>query len=190
MIFRRFILTTLRLVMEKWWLGLIKLFSLTTGIISFLLIWLFYVDHQTSSSGEPFIRNCSLENILLFASVLIITTVLYFMILKSQMTFRHKEFFIRRLYGETSVGIAGILVFETFAYVVTALVLSLVLIDQIAPIFNIITQRSIDILAIKSYSGSVAIVAFLIILIITTTFIPAFICSQKTAVEFLRKIST
>ena len=176
--------------MEKWWLGLVKLFSLTSGITSFLLICLFYIDHQSDTSNVPFLQYCSFEIMMIIIAILIITAVVYFLIMKSQMSLRYKEFFVRRLYGETSIGIAGILVFETLIYVMAALVWSLVLIDQIAPLFNTITQKSIDTRALQSYPAFVVTAIYLVLLVVLTTFLPARICAGKSAIDFLRKISS
>jgi hypothetical protein len=184
-----YILTTYRLLIAKWWLSLIKLTSLTLGIISFLLVWLFYIDHQVPENSRlAFFQSCSAENMLILTSILLITTVTYIFIMKSQMTLRYKEFFIRRYYGENGPGIVFILLFETFVFIVMALLISLVLIDQVTPFFNWLTQKDVDARQTGAYSGFLPVVGFLTILGFVAGLLPAMICARKRAVDLLKKL--
>jgi hypothetical protein len=189
MIRRKYILTTYRLLIAKWWLSLIKLISLTLGTIAFLLVWLFYIDHQVPENIPlAFFQSCSTESILLLTSILLITVITYFFIMKSQMTLRYKEFFIRRYYGESGQGIILILLIETFTFLIMALLISLVLIDQVAPFFNWLTQKEVDTRQAGMYSGFLPVVSFLTLLGFVVGLLPAIICARKRAVDLLKKL--
>jgi hypothetical protein len=186
---RKYILTTYRLLVTKWWLSLIKLTSLTLGTISFLLVWLFYVDHQVPENLTlAFFQSCTTENVLLLTSIQLITIVTYFFIMRSQMTLRYKEFFIRRYYGENGLGIILILLIETFTFIGMALLISLVLIDQVAPFFNWLTQKEVDTRQAGIYSRFLPVVSFLTLLGFVVGLLPAIICARKRAIDLLNKL--
>jgi hypothetical protein len=189
MLYKKYILTTYRLLMEKWWLSLIKLISLTMGILSFLLVWLFYIDHQNAVGDRlSFLNSCNTENILILATIIIITITIYFLIMKSQMTFRYREFFIRKLYGESWLGIISILLAETAIFIVGSFTLSLVLIDQVAPFFNLITDREINTRQIGSETGFLVLLGFFLMLGFIIGIFPAIICAGKNAVDLMKKL--
>jgi hypothetical protein len=175
--------------MEKWWLGLVKLISLTMGILAFLLVWLFYIDHQNAVGDRiSFLNSCNTENILILSSIMIITMVIYFLIMKSQMTFRYKEFFIRKLYGEDWFGIIYILLAETAIFILGSFTLSLVLIDQVAPFFNFITEKEINTRQIGAETGFLVLLVFFLLSGFIIGLFPAFICAGKNAVDLLKKL--
>jgi len=189
MFFQRYILTTYRLLVEKWWLSLIKLCSLTMGMIAFSLVWLFYIDHATIQKGRTFLLNlCTLENLLILGSIVIITITIYLLILRSQMTVRYKEFFIRKLYGESTKGITHIIMIETVVFVLTAFVLSLVMVDQVAPLFNLITGRDINTQQIGSEHLIWAFVLFFILIGLLVWLFTAITCSRRQALDLLKKL--
>ena len=189
MFIRNYILTTIRLVIAKWWLSLIKILSLTLGILSFLLIWLFYVDHQYFTSGHDlFVQTCSSENLTIFGSILLVTSGIYFFILRSQMQLRYKEFFLRKFYGETRKGVVTILFMETTLFIAAAFVLSLVLVDQVAPVFNIITSKSVDIQAGDGTLNFIVILSFLVLLGSMVGLVPSLWCARKRAIDVLKKL--
>ena len=189
MIFLRYILTTYRLLVGKWWLSLIKLCSLTMGMISFLLVWLFYVDRQQLQERKfSFIDTCTLENLLILGSIIIITILVYYLIMKSQMTFRYKEFFIRKLYGESGIGIFYILLVETIVFIFSAFMLSLVLVDQAAPVFNLITEKSVNTRHLGSENMILALFTFFLFIGFIIGLLPALTCSRRNAVDLLKKL--
>jgi putative ABC transport system permease protein len=189
MLYKKYILTTYRLLTGKWWLSLTKLISLTMGILSFLLVWLFYIDHQNAFGDRvSFAHSCNTENVLILGSIIMITITIYFLIMKSQMTFRYREFFIRKLYGESWMGIISILLVETAIFIVSSFTLSLVLIDQVAPFFNLITDREIDTTHIGSETGFLVLLGFFLMLGFITGLVPAIICAQKNAVDLMKKL--
>ena len=189
MIFRRYILTTYRLVIGKWWLSLIKLGSLTMGMISFLLVWLFYIDHQQMESRKSALLNsCTAENLLILGSIIIVTITVYLLIQKSQMSFRFKEFFIRKLYGETGVGISYILLLETTVYILSSFLISLVLVDQVAPLFNMLTEKNVNTRQLGSENMFMTLLSFFIIIGLLIGLLPAISCSRKRAVDLLKKL--
>jgi hypothetical protein len=189
MFFQRYILTTYRLLVERWWLSLIKLCSLTMGMIAFSLVWLFYIDHATTQKGRIFLLNlCTLENLLILGSIIIITITIYLLILRSQMTVRYKEFFIRKLYGESTKGITHIIMIETVVFVLTAFVLSLVMVDQVAPLFNLITERDINTQQIGSEHLIWAFVLFFILIGLLVWLFTAITCSRRQALDLLKKL--
>lgn len=189
MVFKNYILTTLRLMLAKWWLSLIKIFSLTSGIISFLLVWLFYFDHQKFiSEKSQILVSCTLGEVLLLVFILLVTTVIYFFVMKSQISARHKELFFRKLYGETHTGIIIILMIETSFFILIAFVLSLVFIDQIAPLFNLITEKNVNLRGLRSIVDIVMIVCFLSILGFMVGILPSIWYAKNNAVDILKKL--
>jgi hypothetical protein len=109
--------------------------------------------------------------------------------MKSQMTLRYKEFFIRRYYGEQGWGILIILLIETFAFIGMALLISLVLIDQVAPFFNWLTKKEVDTRQTGMYTGFMPLMCFLTLLGLMVGLLPAIICARKRAVDLLKKLS-
>lgn len=189
MIIQRYILTTYRLLVGKWWLSLIKLCSLTMGMLSFLLVWLFYVDHQQIQNRKSTLLNsCTTENLLILGSIIIITVTVYLLIQKSQMTFRFKEFFIRKLYGESGIGISYILLFETMVYILSSFLISLVLVDQVAPIFNVLTEKNVNTRHLGSENMIMMLLTIFIIIGMLLGLLPAISCSKKRAVDLLKKL--
>ena len=189
MVFKHYILTTLRLMLTKWWLSLIKIFSLISGITSFLLVWFFYFDQQYFfNEKRQLFEACTTGNIFLLGFILLVTTMIYFFIMKSQMLFRHKELFFRKLYGETYKGIIVILMIETAVFIIIAFILSLVLIDQLAPIFNIITEKNISLRKKGDIFDFMMILCFLSILGFVVGILPSYWYARNDAVEILKKL--
>jgi hypothetical protein len=159
------------------------------GILSFLLVWLFYIDHQNAVGAQgSFVKSCNTENILILSAIIIITITIYFLIMKSQMTFRYKEFFIRKLYGESWIGIILILLAETAIFIIGSFTLSLVLIDQVAPFFNLITDKEINTQQIGSETGFLFLLVFFLLLGFIIGLFPAITCAGKNAVDLLKKL--
>ncbi len=189
MIFRNYILTTWRLMIAKWWLSLIKIFSLTTGILSFLLVWLFYLDHRNFMSDRTNIfQSCTIENVLLLGFILLVTSLIYFLIMKSQISFRNKELFFRKFYGETSKGIASMLMIETSIFILLSFMFSLILIDQVAPLLNLITEKNIDLQHVDGPLSLLMILCFLIILGFIVGILPSTWYARYRAVDILKKL--
>jgi hypothetical protein len=189
MLFKFYILTTLRLMLAKWWLSLIKIFSLTIGILSFLLVWFFYIDHQYFFGEETsFLRSCSAENAIIFGFIIIGTALIYFLIVKSQIQLRNKELFFRKYYGEGRTGIITILLIETCIFMIIAFVLSLVLIDQIAPFLNIVTDKSVDLQQGTGVFNAIMICCFLGILGFVVGVLPSLWYARNKAVDILKKL--
>ena len=173
----------------KWWLSLIKVFSLTSGILSFLLVWLFYIDHNFLNSGHlAIVQSCSLENVILIGFIFLVTMIIYFMVMRSQIPYRHKELFLKKYYGETSNGIMKIWLFETLIFLIISLVLSLVLIDQMTPIFNIITNREVEVQDIVGPVSIFILVSFLFLFGAIIGFLPSLFYIGKRAVDILKKL--
>lgn len=189
MFLEKYILTTIRLMWAKWWLSLVKIFSLTSGIISFLLVWLFYADHNYSfNSQRQFIKECSYENALILGFILLVTTIIYFLVMKSQIQLRHKELFFRKFYGESSFGVIGILLIETSIFIVIAFIISLVLIDQVAPVFNIITHKSINLQQKVAVIDVIMIFCFLSTIGFIVGILPSIWYAKNRAVDILKKL--
>ena len=175
--------------MTKWWLSLIKIFSLTTGIISFLLVLLFYFDQQfVFGETSQMFTSCSLENVFFPGAILLVTTIIYFLVMKSQIGFRHKELFLRKFYGESKKGITTILLIETSIFIIISFVLSLVLIDQIAPFFNMITDKQVDLRRISDPLIYLVVLGFVAILGIIVGIVPSIWYTRKRAVDILKKL--
>lgn len=176
-------------MVAKWWLSLIKIFSLTTGILSFLLVWFFYLDHDFFVGGkERLLASCSTENAFLLGFILFCTSMIYFLVMKSQVAFRHKELFFRKLYGETNKGIIGILMIETTIYVIIAFILSLILVDQVAPWFNIITEKNVNLQDSDSPLSFIIILIFLVILGFAVGILPSIWYAKNKAIDILKKL--
>jgi len=176
-------------MLSKWWMSLIKIFSLTSGILSFLLVWLFYIDHQYFFGDQSFIlKTCTTENTFILGFILLVTSVIYFLVMKSQIQIRHKELFFRKFYGEKQRGIIGLLLIETSIFIFIAFVLSLVLIDQVAPIFNLITEKSINLQRNEGALSAFLIFCFLSVLGFVVGILPSFWYARNSAVEILKKL--
>lgn len=159
------------------------------GILSFLLVWLFYIDHQNAIGDRvSFVNSYNTENILILGTIIIITITIYFLIMKSQMVFRYREFFIRKLYGAGWLGIISILLAETAIFIIGSFTLSLVLIDQVAPFFNFITDREINTRQIGSETGFLVLLGFFLLLGFIVGLFPAIKCAGKNAVDLMKKL--
>ena len=190
MFFKKYILTTLRLMLSRWWLSLIKIFALTSGILSFLLVWLFYVDqHYFYNDSSQFLKSCSAENALILGFILLVTSIIYFLIMKSQIQLRHKELFLKKFFGESIPGIISILLIETSIFILIAFVLSLVFIDQVAPAFNVITAKSINLQQGFGVISFVMIFCFLSVLGFIVGILPSFWYARNRAVDILKKLT-
>ena len=187
MVIKHYIFATLRTMMGNWWLSIIKIFSLTTGIISFMLIWLFYLD-RSSINGQrsKLVESCSWETILIIVFILLFTSVIYFLVMKSQISIRQKELFWRRYYGETSNGIISMVMMETAIFIIISFVLGLVLVDQVAPLFNMITAKNISLRQPGSVFNLALNILFLFILGFACGILPAIWYARNRAVDILK----
>ena len=177
-------------MLSNWWVSLIKIFSLTSGILSFLLVWFFYIDHNFFlETHGAFWQSCSTENALILGFILFLTSFIYFLIMRSQIQLRHKEFFFRKYYGETHRGIISILLIETSAFILVAFLFSLVLIDQVAPFFNVITAKSISLQQHDGMFNFVLIFVFLSLLGFTVGIWPSLWYARNSAVDILKKLA-
>ena len=176
-------------MLSKWWLSLIKVFALTSGILSLLLVWFFYIDMSYFDDRDfnP-MSACSLDTLILLGSIIIIMGMIYFLIIKSQITYRHKEFFIRKYYGESSPGIILILMVETTIYISISMVVSLVFIDQVTPFFNLMTSKNVDLQTSFDYTGYLMILCFFMGLCLTMGLLPSVWNARKAAIDFLQKL--
>ncbi len=104
------------------------------------------------------------------------------------MSFRHKELFFRKFYGESDRGIIIILMIETSIFILTAFMLSLVLIDQITPFFNEITDRNVNFRDIATISDFIMITIFLVLLEIIVGIVPSYWYARNRAVDLLKKL--
>ena len=189
MVFKNYILTTLRLISAKWWLSLIKVISLTSGVTSFLLVWFFFIDFQNFfSDKKKLAESCTLENVLLLGFILLGTSLIYFLVMKSQISFRHKELFFRKLYGETHSGIILILMIETSIFLFISFVLSLVVIDQVVPFFNVITDKNINLREMGDGVDFIMIICFLSVLGFLVGIVPSLWYARNRAVDILKKL--
>lgn len=189
MLFKKYILTTFRLIIGKWWLSLIKMFSLTSGITSFLLVWLFYFDQhlflRTDQLGNKF---SSLDNVLLLTFIILVTTIIYFLVVRSQISFRHTELFVRKLYGESSSGIVVILIFEMSIFILISFLLSLILIDQISPFFNAFTNKNVHVESRMNIFNFILISCFMLTLGIVIGIFPSIWYARKRALDIQKKL--
>ncbi len=173
--------------MGNWWLSIIKIFSLTTGIISFMLIWLFYSDRTNLVGERPgFVQSCTWEMILIIVFILLLTSVIYFLVMKSQISIRQKELFWRRYYGETSNGIIGMVMLETAIFIIISFLLSLVLVDQVAPLFNMITAKNISLRHPGSVFNIAMITLFLFVVGFACGILPAIWYARNRAIDILK----
>ena len=176
-------------MISKWWVSFIKIFSLTSGILSFLLVWLFYIDHQFFFNGEvSFWKSCAADNVGILGFILVVTSVIYFLIMKSQIQLRYKELFFKKYYGETTWGIIGILMIETSIFIIFSFLLCLVLIDQISPVFNLLTDRNVDLRQHVHFINIVMIFCFLSFLGFVVGILPSYWLAKKSAVNILHNL--
>lgn len=186
---KRYILTTFRLIVNRWWLSLFKIFSLTTGILSLLLVWLFYIDHESvRQSYYSIFSSCDTDTALILSGILIVNFIIYLYLSASQLHLRYNEFFFRRLYGESGLGLVIILILETTVFISVSFLISLVLIDWVAPMFNVITSKSIDPRHVsRLLDYSIIFTLFILMELFVGLFLTYF-CSRNSALNLLKKI--
>jgi len=166
---------------SNWWLSLIKLFSLTTGILSFLIIWLFYIDQE-----YMVFKSCSVENAVIMGCIVLGTAIIYFMIMKSQWQLRNKELFLRKYYGETQNGVIFMLMVETSIFIIISFFLSLVLLDQLTPLLNHITDKNVSLRQIDQLLSFIIIIVFLGVLAVIVGLFPSLWYAKSKAVDILK----
>ena len=175
---------------KNWGVSALKLFSLTTGILSLLLLWLFYFDYgQKAERSGHLLAYTSFESMSLLVAILLVTVFAYLYIICNQITARTKEFFIRKLYGANTIEIVGIVMAEAFLFLLVAFALSLSLIDQLTPLFNRITGRQVSISNNYNDIGAVTGAFLFIVPAFLIMLLPALRCAKLRAVEFLKKLS-
>ena len=189
MFFKIYILSTLRLMVSKWWLSLIKIFSLTTGILSFLLIWLFYIDyHYFFDEQSAFFKSCSMENAVILGFIVSGTAIIYFLIMKSQRHLRNKELFLKKYYGETRKGVIIMLMIETSIFIIISFLLSLALIDQVTPMLNHITEKDVSLHQADLLLSFLIMIIFLGALGLIVGIFPSLWYSKSRAIDFLKEL--
>lgn len=189
MFFKKCIWTSARFIMKNWGISALKLFSLTTGMVSLLLIRLFYADNSATGNSLPTVlTDDNYESIALLLVILVIMVGVYWLLIRQQIAARTREFFIRKLYGAGPLEIAGVLMLEAFLFLLAAFLLSLSLIDQLSPLFNRFTGHQVNFsanesdISIVTWSFLLIVPAFLIMLL------PSLRCAGWRAVEFLKKL--
>ena len=188
--FDKYILTTYRFMISKWWLSIIKIISLVTGMLSFLLVWFFYIDHQYSLLQPSLWLNLSSDAMLILSGIVLVNIALYGFMVRSQLQGRYKAFFIRRYYGETWLGIMKIIMIETTIYVLISVVICLVLLDLVTPAFNDFTGKSINFRSTFNMVNVILILSTLMAVEVVVGGISAFVNRHITAADLLHKIDS
>jgi hypothetical protein len=174
---------------KNWGISALKLFSLTTGMLSLLLIQLFYFDYnQIESNLYRVWRQGNFESIALLLVILSITVFVYLLLISNQIAARSREFFIRKLYGASGFEIIAVLLVEAFLFLLVSFLLSLALIDQLSPLFNRFTGRHISISNNQNDIGLVTGAFLFIVPAFLMMLLPAMRCAGWRAVEFLKKL--
>ncbi len=170
-------------------LSAMKLFSLTTGTLAFMLVWLFYIDYDINGKEPcPFLLPCSPEGLVLLFAVLFIMVGVYLLLICNQIAMRTKEFFFRKYYGAATSEIVTLILTEAVLFLTVAFLLSLILIDQLAPFFNTLTARQVS---VTGGSDKISLIVGAFIFMIPGFIImllPAVRCARYTAAELLRKM--
>jgi cell division protein FtsX len=189
MIFKLCIWISVRFMAKNWGISALKLFSLTTGMLSLLLIQLFYFDNnQIEDNLYRAWTQGNFESIALLLVILSITVLVYLLLISNQITSRAREFFIRKLYGASAFEIIAVLLVEAFLFLLVSFLLSLTLIDQLSPMFNRFTGRSVSISNNQNDIGLVTGVFLFIVPAFLMMLLPAMRCAGWRAVEFLKKL--
>jgi len=189
MIFKMCIWTSIRFMAKNWGISALKLFSLTTGMLSLLLIQLFYFDYSHADNNLSHIwTSGNYESIGLLLVILFITVYVYLLLISNQIAARAREFFIRKLYGATVLEIIGVLMVEAFLFLLVSFLLSLSLIDQLSPLFNRFTGRQVNISNNQNDIGLVAGAFLFLVPAFLMMLLPAMKCARWRAVEFLKKL--
>jgi len=175
---------------RNWGISALKLFSLTTGMLSLLLIQLFYFDysHADSNLSQVWISG-NYENIAFLLVIMSLTVLVYLLLISNQIAARDREFFIRKLYGARSIEIVAVLMVETFLFLLVSFLLSLSLIDQLSPLFNKFTGRQVNISDNQNDIGLVTGVFLFIVPAFLVMLLPAVRCAKWRAVDFLKKLN-
>ncbi|MDZ7606080.1 MAG: FtsX-like permease family protein [Cyclobacteriaceae bacterium] len=175
---------------KNWGISALKLFSLTTGMLSLLLIQLFYFDYSESENNLYHVwTHGNFESIALLMVILSITVFVYLVLISNQIASRAREFFIRKLYGAGSFEIVAVLLVEAFLFLLVSFILSLALIDQLSPLFNRFTGRQVNISNNQNDIGLVTGAFLFIVPAFLMMLLPAMRCAGWRAVEFLKKLS-
>jgi len=151
-------------------------------------------DIHLHSSGKDTGRssyNLLLICLLLAVLILIVTVVNYINLTIATSITRHKELFVKRIVGADTKMIFFQLLFESFVYVLTAVLLALLLIMPIAHWLGNLLQVE---LVYWSFDGSIRLAVEVILLILLTTLLsggyPAYIFSRYSAARLSKFGST
>ncbi len=188
MIFKMCIWTSVRFMMKNWGISALKLFSLTTGMLSLLLIQLFYFDYSLAEDNLMVWTGDNYESLALLLVILLIMVFVYLVLISNQITARTREFFIRKLYGASALEIVAVLMVEAFLFLLVSFLLSLSLIDQLSPLLNKFTGRRVSFSANQGDIGLVTGVFLFIVPAFLMMLLPAMKCAGWRAVEFLKKL--
>jgi hypothetical protein len=186
-ILRNHILTTYRLITRRWWLSIIKLCSLTIGIIAFLLTMNFLLGHENADASIwSLINSCTVGNLLVLSAIIVVTLTVYVLIANNQRAVRYREFFVRKLYGESGMGIASILLIETGIFLLFALGISHALLHEAGQALNSIGGFELRQSGPEARTELlIACVAFVVPGMLTVL-LPAIRCKRLRTVDLLK----
>ena len=86
------------------------------------------------------------------------------------------------------MGFAITLLLDTCVFIVISFIISLVLIDQVAPVFNLFTAKSVDLQSQLDWINLISIFFFLAMLVLVVGILPSWWYARSKAVDILRKI--
>lgn len=178
----------LRFIFKHKVYSLFKVISLCSGLISAIILWLYTVEYnqQITSLGDLFAK-CAFIDMLSILAIVLVMCAAYFLILYSQRKLRSNEILVRRLYGGNGGAIAYGLMLETFLFVAFSFFISLVIIDQLIPVLNYMTNKEVWIRGAVGYRLGIFILLFLVVVEILCGVLPAYLYSRIRPLDILAK---
>ncbi len=168
--------------------SLMKVLSLITGIITFFLFWLYRVEYKDDIRYvSDLLHKGALVDFFIALIIFLTMSVAYFFIQRSQMKLRCKDILIRKINGEKPPGILLLLAIETTVMILAAMVLGLVILDQIIPYLNEWTSMQVSIRGAINRHLIIHYIIFIAALVVSCGIIPSIHFSRIKAVDILRR---
>ena len=186
---RNYLIDIVRFIRMHRLFSLLRVLSLITGIIAFFLFWLYRIapPGKTGHFGD-WLQRVSLMDFALALAIFGTMSFACSFMQKTHMKVRARDILMRKIYGESDMGIMALLVMETTVTILTAMVLGLVILDQIIPYLNAWTNMQVSIRVAVNHHLVVDYAVFSAGLVLTCGIIPAMRYSRFKPVDILHKI--
>lgn len=169
--FTFYIKNIIRRALADKWLAFARLFTLTVGMMAFLIIILSY--SEVSFAGEVFIVVvCSFHSFWLPVTILVVTIVSNIMIVQRSFVSRYKGFFVRRLLGESHLSIVIGFLLESAIYTGVSLLFALATTEQAIQLISDLKVSEIQVSQVYDKPQWYLFIGMIIMVIFFTGFFP------------------